>query len=344
MTVTPVPYTGVGGVLGASKHLDFARVGTRWYKIAGDHGATGSTLDAAIPPASDQGGRQEILSFNVPANDWREDTPYYLPASYGVQGADPDDSAFSVVVGNEIWVSNSATNHGVQQPAGAATQVPLLGNIGAYTPPSAQWPLGHWRIVNAAPQVLAGNRAWRGFYDAVKNRIVIPVTWGGSLVWCILDGTTGADLTAYTAGVPNTQGNHTFSTAGVAVDFARRKFYMYDLTTSELYQADMDTLAFGKVADIPEPNAGTQSAIKITWHPDLHAVVIAAQRLHAYEVDTNRITSFTRQDGFTDPAGNYVPTSTIFFDPDTHDIVSVGTIDFADETQVSSKYWRLSIH
>src|SRR5205823_1107686 len=110
LTATAVPLTGPAGILANSKHLDFVRFGNRWYKMAGDHAGTGSPLDVPIPPPDAQGGRQEILSFNVPANDWREDTPYYLPASYGVQGGNPDDSAFLVTVGNEIWLATSDTN------------------------------------------------------------------------------------------------------------------------------------------------------------------------------------------------------------------------------------------
>src|SRR5439155_15217345 len=111
LTATPVPFVGVSSVLANSKHLDFARVGNRWYKVAGDHAPTGDPIDNAINPnnysaSTFQGGRQEILSFNAVANDWRQDSPYYLPASYGVQGADPDD-AYGFTVNGEIWVINS---------------------------------------------------------------------------------------------------------------------------------------------------------------------------------------------------------------------------------------------
>ena len=332
-------------MLANSKHLDFARLGNRWYKMAGDHSATGSPLDAAIPPNTFQGGRQEILSLNVPANDWREDTPYYLPASYGVQGADPDDSAFVVTVGSEIWVANSETNRGIDQPAAAAKQVDLRQQIGAYTPPSKQWPLGHWRVVALVPSIVRGNRAWRGFFDPVKNRIIVPAG-NGTVFWVTIDATTGADMTQYANGQPVTHGNHWFTTAGVATDFANRKFYLYDIIDSELWQADMDTLALTKVANIPEPPAQTQSAVKITWHPDLRAVVMNLQaKTHAFEVDSGRLTSWPRRDGYVNARGIYIPTSTLFFDPDTHDIVSVGTEDFNEGGGPAPlTYWRLKIH
>jgi hypothetical protein len=345
LTATAVPYVGVARVLANSKHLDFARLGNRWYKMAGDHSATGSPLDVAIPPNTFQGGRQEILSFNVPANDWREDTPYYLPASYGVQGANPDDSAFVVTVGSEIWVANSETNRGIDQPAGAAKQVDLKQQIGAYTPPSTPWRLGHWRVVAPVPWILHGNRAWRGFFDPVKNRIIVPAG-NGTVYWVTIDATTGADLTQYINGQPVTHGNHWFTTAGVATDFANRKFYLYDIIDSELWQADMDTLALAKIANIPEPPAQTQSAVKITWHPDLRAVVMNLQaKTHAFEVDSGKLTSWPRRDGYVDARGIYIPTSTLFFDSDTHDIVSVGTEDFNEGGGPAPlTYWRLKIH
>lgn len=331
-------------MLGAAKHLDFARLGNRWYKLAGDHGGTGSPLDVPIPPTDLQDGRQEIVSFNVPANDWREDTPYFMPASDGVQCANPDD-AMAIVVGSEAWVMNGATNRSgaLPQPAGAAQQIDLLQKICAYSPPSAQWPRGHWRIVAGVPSLVQGDRAWRGFLDPVKNRIIIPTNKNGA-VWAMLDGTTGADLTKYTPeGVAYQYGDFIFSVAGAAPDFTNRKFYVYDITTHALHQVDMDSPGGPtKVADIPEPPGTTQSAIKLTWHPDLRAVVIAATKLHVYEVDSGKLTTVARPDGFINGAGHYVPTSTIFFDPDTHDIVSIGTIDW-DTGMNPGVYWRLKI-
>jgi len=343
VTATAVPYTGPARVLGAAKHLDFARLGNRWYKLAGDHGDTGSPLDVPIPPPGLQDGQQVVLSFNVPANDWREDTPYYLPSSYGVQGANPDD-AMAIVVGNEAWVMNTATNRGaLAQPAGAAQQVDLLQKICAYSPPSAQWPLGHWRVIGPPPWVINGDRAWRGFYDPVKNRIVMPTNRNGA-VWAMIDVATGADLTQYDgSGVAYQYGDHIFSITGVAPDFVNRVFYVYDLNDSSIYQVSMDNPGGPtKVATLPEPVQGTQAAIKLTWHPDLRAVIVAATKINIYEVDSGAISSVARPDGFVNGVGTYVPTSTIFFDPDTHDIVSIGTIDW-DTGRNPGVYWRLKI-
>ena len=283
-----------------------------------------------------------MLSFNVPANDWREDTPYYLPASYGVQGANPDD-AMAIVVGSEAWVMNTATNRGaLAQPANAAQQIDMLTKICAYSPPSAQWPLGHWRVVADRPWVINGDRAWRGFFDPNRNRIIIPTDRNGA-VWAMVDATSGADLTQYANGVPNQYGGYIFSVAGAAPDFANRQFYVYDIAQPAIYRVDMDSPGYPvKVADLPEPAGTTQSAIKLTWHPDLRAVVVAASKIHVYEVDSGKLSSVARADGFVNGAAKYVPTSTIFFDPDTRDIVSIGTMDW--DTGINpGVYWRLKV-
>ncbi len=95
-----MPWTGVGAVLGLSKHLDFARIGTRWYKAAGDH----VKIDSNTP--DEQGGRQEIISFNVLANDWREDKLYFLRSGLNegtVEIANPDDGGIAARANTEIW-------------------------------------------------------------------------------------------------------------------------------------------------------------------------------------------------------------------------------------------------
>jgi hypothetical protein len=344
VTATAVPLAGPSWVLGASKQLDFARLNGRWYKAAGDHAQLDGNVGGmpTAVPVIVQGGRQEILSFTVPANDWREDQPYYVPDSTKVQATDPDD-AFLIPRGGEIWYFFSDTNHPIAQPPGNyAQQIQPNSKLMAWTPPPQGGPYGTWRVVNNWPWIIGGDRAWRGFYDPVKDRFVIPITSSGSLVWGLIDGATGNDLTQYVAGVPRTYGDHVFSVAGVAPDFTQRKFYMYDVYTSELWQADMDTLALIKVANLPEPAQGTQAAIKMTWHPDLRAVVLAATKIQIYEVDSGKLSTVARPDSFVNGAGNYVPTSTVFFDPDTRDVISIGTMDW-DTSINPGKYWRLKI-
>ena len=64
--------------------------------------------------------------------------------------------------------------------------------------------------------------------------------------------------------------------------------------------------------------------------------------MYAYEVDSGRLTTWTRPDGFVNKVGKYVPSSTIFYDPDTQDVISVGGIDW--ETGMNAGvYWRLKI-
>ena len=140
-------------------------------------------------------------------------------------------------------------------------------------------------------------------------------------------------------------GDHFFVTAGLAADFVGRKFYMYDIVYSELWQVDMDTFAKVKVANIPEGQLGTQSAVKIAWHPELRAVVMNLTKTYAFEVDSGKLTIWPRQDGYRDLLGIYIQTSTVFFDPDTRDLISIGMEDFNDGggNPPAYVYWRLKI-
>jgi hypothetical protein len=252
----------------------------------------------------------------------------------------------------EIWVFISATNHAIEQPANAIIQAGLqIGipiaqytNILAWTPPTGPKPFGSWRTAGPWPPILGGNRSFRGYYDPVLDRFIAPSAQQGSLFYLIIDGATGADLTPYSGGQPVTYGNHFFEIAGVATDFANRKAYFYDLTTSQLYVASMDNLpgTLTLIGTLPEPSASTQAAIKICWHPILQAVVIVATKMHAYEAVSGKLTTWNRLDGFINPTGNYVPSSTIFYDPDTTDIISVGAKDWDNDTY-SPNYWRLTI-
>jgi hypothetical protein len=344
---TPVRYTGAARVLGSGKHFDFARVGNRWYQAAGDHAAIDSkTTDS-------QDGRQEILSVNFVANDWRQETPYYLrdPAPDSkVQIAVPDDGAIAAR-NNEIWsfVServDSRTTAVVTADAraryGSNIVVQEMDAIGAIDVTTKQWR----KTLSPRPHIMRGDRLWRVYYDSHTDCFYGACDAGG-LAFLVIDGARGNDISSYAgANTPVTLGNITAHVAGMAVD--GRNAYIYDHQTAKLYRISLDAIHDRNggptfVVDIPGEGGGTgESAIKIAFHPDARAVIIAANQLHAYEVDTGKITNWPRPDGFTNGAGRYVPTSTIFFDPDTRDIISIGTIDW-DAGQNPGVYWRLKI-
>ena len=324
--VTAVPYVGPAMVLGSSKHLDFARLGDRWYKLAGDH--AGIDPNSPVP----QGGRQEILSFNVQRNDWRVDQPFYIKDPKAVQLALPDD-AFAITRGDEAWVFVSARAGTAVQPPAAAVQD--TSDVMAWKPGRG------WRKVMPTPGEIGGNRAWRGIYDPVKDRFVIPANTG-SLVWVVIGG-DGRDMTRRAPGGAALQyGDRAFQVAGLAGDLDKRTAYAYDHLHSQLWSVNLDTLETRKVIDVPEPAASNEAAIKLVWHPDLRAVVIAASKLHTYRVDTGELTSWPRPDGFQSATGKHVPSSTLFFDPDTRDIVSIGSIDW-DDGKNPGVYWRIRI-
>jgi len=348
VAVTATPYTSPAGALGSSKHLDFARIGNRWYKMVGDHAAIESNPAQPMPapyttwPPDTQDGRQEMMSVNFAANDWRKETTYYMAS--GVQQAFPDD-AFTIARNGEAFVFVSATAQRTPpfQPAGKATQ--LWGRITAFNPATGTYrdvapyptnPDGSWSWGN--------NRAWRGTYDVQKDRLIIPVR-RNELEWIVLDGATGADLTQRSSnGYPKEWGSHDFHSAGIVGDPTSRTRYVYDYWKHELYSVDLDTFALTLLTVLPEPAGQSGDIIRIVYHPVLKAVVVAtsySKKLYLYEPAKNALTTLTRTDGFTNAAGDYVPPSTMEYDPDTGDIVSIGGIDW--DGMKSTVYWRLNV-
>jgi hypothetical protein len=325
ITATPVPYSGAAGVLGSSKHLDFARLGNRWYKMVGDH----ARIDATSP--STQSGRQEILSFTTTANDWNVDQMHYIWDPKQAQLALPDD-AFAIARGDEIFAFVSTRTGTITQPAGVALQVDKL----------MAWKPGRgWRVVRDHIGEYRSGRAWRGIYDPIRDRFIVPAYFNG-LVWVLIGG-DGTDQTAREPnGAPKTSGNHALHVTGIAVDLPTRTAYAYDHHTSELFSVNLDTLALTKLANLPEAAASDEATFKLTWHPGLRSVIIGARKMHAYEVDSGRLTTWSRPDGYTNKIGKHVPSSTIFYDPDTQDVISIGGIDW--ETGMNpGVYWRLKI-
>jgi hypothetical protein len=360
VAAVPVPYVGSSAVLGHSKNLDFARMGNRWYKMTGDH--------TSITPRSpdEQGGRQEILSFNGVANDWRLEQPYYIMDATQVQFAFPDDTYAVGVPGatpdqDEIWVFPGPTNHTMPSYAtlrnghvyewfpagvpGAAKQV--YGAIMAWKPSTKRW-----RIVNdtAWPQGLP----WRGFYDPRNGVVVVPGQALNGTVWFRYRVSDGADVTPkYPDGsyVCDKIIAGKVVVAGAAVDFVNRLFYVYDHNNAVLYRVNLDFPTGGyndasiAVRAWPEtPMTGDQGALKMTWDPDIRAVVYAGSKLVAYQPATNQITVWNRPDGYLNATGDRIPTSTLFYDPDTKDVMSIGGIDWNTPPINSSVYWRLQIH
>ena len=109
------------------------------------------------------------------------------------------------------------------------------------------------------------------------------------------------------------------------------------------------------LAVLPELPGFGGDTIRLCWHPK--AVIVATtghgvnaagdkfQRaspmMYLYEPDGAKLTTKTRPDGFVNKAGLYVPTSAMFHDPDTGDVVSIGGIDW--DGMVSPVYWRIKV-
>lgn len=338
-TTTAVAYPPLVRALGSSKHLDFARLGSRWFLMCGDHAAVTKKQPITLtPPYTNdpqdaQDGRQEIVSVDFAANDWRLETPYYLPA--GVQQAFPDD-AFTIARKGEAFVLSGNTAHRLPpfQPVGMAIQ--LWGRLTAFDPLTKTY-----RDVAPLVKETTGNRAWRGCYDAKLDRFVVPCRVN-ELVWVLIDAKTGADLTyRYPSGNPKEWGAYRIHAAGIVGDPASRTRYVYEHYRHEVYAVDLDSFAMTLLATLPEPATVQGGAMQIVWHPGKRCVVVGHTKLHAFEVDSARLTTWDRADGFTNKAGVYVPPSTMLYDDATGDVVSIGGIDW--DGMIAPSYWRTRI-
>lgn len=345
MTVTPLKYptkaTGAPinfSVLGISKHLTFAYLNGRHYKVFGDHAGTDPQISA---PMAGQGGRQEIYSFSLPANDWRQDQPYYIKDPAQIQFAFPDDG-WACVRNDEVWVMCGATNYKTTppfQPVGYAVQT--WGHVLAWKPGKG------WREVSTPPRTrmdMGGNTCWGALWDSQRDYMIVPVMKGG-LIFDVIRCNDGVDLTPRSSlGTPAQYGNHDFHVAGMVV--RGRTAYCYDHTTCELWSIDADSIPgpprMTLVAVLPDTKQAGEGQAKIVYHPDTDSIVIAATRFHIYEPSGNKLTSMDRPDGFLNKNGKRILPSTIFYDPPTKDIVSVGGIDW-DTAVNPGVFWRLHI-
>jgi hypothetical protein len=141
-------------------------------------------------------------------------------------------------------------------------------------------------------------------------------------------------------------GSVDFHSSGIVRD--GRTAYVFDQAHGSLYSFNLDQwpFALNKVLDLGAEAVYTDAGrgVTIVWHPELRAIVIGTifGKLYAYEVDSRKLTKWNRPDGFTNGLGHYVQPSTMFYDPDSRDIVSIGGIDW--DTEIASiNFWRLHV-
>jgi hypothetical protein len=350
-TTVAIPFSGIGAKQNQSKNLDFAYVNGRWYKCAGDH----QGIDANTPGA--QGGRQEILSFTVAANDWRQDTPYFLRSGMNlgnVQIALPDDGA-CVARNDEIWsfvservaqLNTADWTASVRGSYGSDIVTQEMDKVGAWNVTTRQWRTGGPR-----PAEMRGDRLWRVLWDAQTDRFITPVSFDSGM-FLIFDK-DGNDISPRGAGGDlHDYGSHDFHSAGILQD--GRNGYVYDVKFGVLYRFNLDqdlTRGFPltPVLTLPGETYGQNPGeagrgINIVWHPGRRAIILLPHHRtgYAFDVDNGKLSVWDREDALVAGNGHYVHPSAAFYDPPTGDVVSIGTIDF-DTGMVINNYWRLHL-
>lgn len=338
-------------VYGGCKHLDGAIYNGKWYQAAGDH----TKIEPNTPDAQD--GRQEIVSLDVANNVFLLAFPYYrrnaaAPDSES-QVALPDDGSIAFRPPNQLW---SFVSERVDSSSTALETGTARSNYGSDIVIQDMQSFGYlnidtgiWTVLGNrfSPNEMRGDRHWRSFYDAVYDVFFLPCYTGNGLVWAIIDAKTGLDLTWRPDNVTaQNWGNLDVKVCGLAVD--NRTAYLVDHQTAKLWKFDLDKVwnhdlsAGSFVLDIPNQffPAGDQATFKICWHPQLRTVVMSLYNIYTYEVDTGVITQFPRV-GYANSDNVWMYPSTIFYNPPTNEVVSIGSVDFDLGTK-GTQYYRLT--
>jgi hypothetical protein len=291
-------------------------------------------------------GNQEVYKLDLIAERWSVAQPYFVHDNTKVQGSNPDD-AFIIQRGNEFYYFFTETtlpgNIHAAPDSSYATQIDPRQFITAYTPESLGGGVGgSWRVVGPAPSVIHGDRAWRGWLDPIHDVFVVPVNTGGQTGFCIMRGTDCADLTDYDGGLPWSYGQFFCSVGGVAPDYANRKVYLFDVTSISICVVDMDAI-YNKTrsgGNYPQvvlqcaPFVGplsTQYTGKIAWNDNIKAVCMpVVDHWYVYRPGTGAVDVFLREDGVRNISGAWIQMQDSVYDPASHDIITVGAIDFSD--------------
>lgn len=258
-----------------------------------------------------------------------------------MQGALPDD-AFCVTRNDEIWFPAALLPapppikpHGRRFGSDIVTQE--MKNVVAWNVTTKRW-----RSIRPMPKEIGGNAAWHGLYDATRDLFIIPT----HASFLLIRG-DGQDVSPRFGASLQLQsyGDFDFHASGIVQD--GRNAYVYDQKRGALYRFNLDNapIVLTKVLDLPELTyASAGRGIYMAWHLGLRAVVMSgiSGKMYAFEVDSNMLTKWSRPDGFVDGNGNYVSAQSLFYDPDSNDVVSVGGIDW-NTGVVSTVYSRMRL-
>lgn len=367
VTKTALPYPAtVFSQSAGSKHSHMAKVGSRWYKMAGDH------VQLSLDSPSTQDGRQEIFSWDLSANTATLEQGYYIYDPLQLQLFQPDD-AWCHELNGEIWVWRSTGVISPPVPAIAAGSLPQgatapvaehRDDVMVWNPTTKRWRVGFaWRTANNVTGGDAGefraNRAWRSIWDAPRNRWLIPCIQNG-LKWQIINvnpttgvATDGTQRVAGT-GVAYTYGSFNCNPAPPVLDPDTGMIWGVDCTTGQIATfnpalgngyAPLQTNT-GKFFSMTP--LGTQSNGKLVWHRALKLLILSHENGNFYVYDTINATTHTipRRDGYyTNNTGRQVLPSDIQYDQVLGQCFTYSAINFAgdgDSTPPPSLWWKIN--
>ena len=328
------------GFGGSAKHLRFCKVGSLWYKVAGDHSR--SDVNSGV---DFQGGRQEIHSLDLATNTWKMHEPYWPQKPAGsVALFSPDDGA-ACTVRDEIWVFVSARNGTLHQPpwtpgagnitAPAGTARYYTDQVMAYNPATKLW-----RIVCPTTADMWGNKIWHAVHDPVGHHVLFISQQGnGSNYVVVLDDVTGATITQWRTGPTDRGYCHA---GGLAADIAARTAWTWEtFYSSVVHEVNLDTGFSKQIAVCPEPGTGnTESSNAIVGPTKSGKLLFFGSRLHILTLATGAWQSVDREDGFSPSGGGRYTCLTQFYDPVLDAVASIGAVDWATSQDIGA-YWMV---
>lgn len=351
MTTVMHPWNDSFSTLSKAKHLHMFLMPDGKARLFPKDCAS-TTFPAA--PTGSVDGNQEIYMIDFDLKKIFLEQGYFIRDNTKIQGTNPDD-AFCIVRGNKYYYFFSedtmpeTLNDTHWPPADGTYATPVNPRqfITSYLPASLGGPL--WAVEGPASHLYQGDRGWRGLHDPVRDKFIIPVNAGNQTGFAVFDGPTLKDETKYDGTLPWSYGPTACFTAGVAVDWLKRKIYMFDTNTMSICVVDIDAIldqeanAFPQIVYQCAPFQGpvsTQYTGKIAFDEDIRAWCMpVVDQWYVGRVDSGQVSSFARQDGRRNVRGDWIQLQDSLYVPATATrekaIVTMGSIDFSDPNNES---------
>lgn len=289
-----LPGRGKAPYSGKHMRLTYNPTDGRIYFLGGDYGG----------PGGPQSGRNEVYSYSVKDNDWRQEWPYCGPAG-SVQPSHPDQVGWVYdTTRNIFWMLPGFQFRDGGRCAAAGSRL-VFGEIITFDPTTRSW------TVPGIPMetTYVGVRLYAQ-YDEKTDSIIRFYSHNGAAV-------ATYDIKANSwmkKRFPS--GNATLGKEYTALDPAKRVIYVIEPVQAKLYRYDIDKQDLRAIADTP---TGSRYSWTMPVWDSVNRVLLFPQyfetsriHLHAYHPDPN---TWERDITVNNPGTHNVGGTNAVFDP-----------------------------